>query len=242
MSHDAGSRILAKLVLLQQACCDPRIDSSAKATLAVILDACYDKPSCFIGPTSIGRITGHHEKTVRSAISALVAYSYLQVEPRNQRSNFLLPNFEHAERTGHLVDWSTADQRVCRPAIEDEPVLPIAGAQARYKGQLAGVQAPESGCAGSKQRARTPTETNLETALESSRADAGAQARPHANGTQAPEQAALKNQLTWIAQHFRVGGFGEGQEAEETRDRLIAEAHRKYSGPDNTAPRDRHHG
>lgn len=170
MADERGSRVLAKLILLEQACCDPRLDSSAKGTLAVVLDACYDKPSCFIGPTAIGEIAGFNEKTVRIAIGALVDCGYLRTEPRNKRSTFLLPNFDYAERSGCLVNRADGKQRVSRPVNRDYEARQLAGTHARNhwnkKRRIAGVGVRNSGRARPKQRAPMPDEAVQETIQE----------------------------------------------------------------------------
>jgi len=97
------SCVLAKLVLLQQGACDPRLDGSAKGVLAVVLDACWREARCFIGPTAIANIVGINERTARRALESLQKAGYLAGQKRNARSSWWQPNFVFAEKTGCLV-------------------------------------------------------------------------------------------------------------------------------------------
>ena len=175
MSDEIDSRVLAKLILLEQACCDARLDASHMRTLAVILDACYDKPRCFIGPTAIGKIAGINERTVRNAIDGLVGAGYLDTESRTKRSNWLSPNFKSAMRSGCLVTYKDrSPEKVHRPFRAPKWSDEIAGVQTRYKGkkqtEIAGVQNQASGSTDPTQRVYRPTEAVKEAIKEAVRA------------------------------------------------------------------------
>lgn len=168
MPSEADSRPLAKLVLLQQACCDSRLGSCAKGTLAVILDACYTSARCFIGPTAIAAIADFNEKSVREAIKDLEAAGYVRTAARTKRSNWIYPNFQHQVRLV-TADVASHTKRVHRPAMPDR-VLQIAGARARndmdQAADLAGVDAGHSGCFEPSQRVPTPDEAVIEATTE----------------------------------------------------------------------------
>lgn len=168
MSNEADSRPLAKLVLLQQACCDSRLGSCAKGALAVILDACYSNARCFIGPTAIAAIADFNEKSVREAIKELEAAGYVRTAPRTKRSNWIYPTFQPQARLV-TTDFDNPTKRVHRPAMPDR-VLQVAGAQARYDmdqaDDIAGVDAGHSGCFEPTQRVPTPDEAVIEAITE----------------------------------------------------------------------------
>jgi hypothetical protein len=129
MANDPDSRTVAKLVLLQQACCDQRLAGSHHGVLAVILDACFDKERSFLGPLCIGRITNRNARTVHDCIKDLVLHGYIRTERRTNRSTWYYPNFEYAEQSGKLVVWEDGKpMRVCMP-------VSIVGAQTRIDRQ-----------------------------------------------------------------------------------------------------------
>lgn len=153
MANEHDARPVAKLVLLQQACCDPRCQASHCGVLAVILDACYDKRSSYIGPTQIGRIAQRNPRTVRECLRDLEAWGYLSTSPRTKRSTWYSPNFPHAERTGSLVEWGEGGQpmRVHRPAMRAPSKALDAGPQTRpcgSTGPLMRVHRPEEAVEG----------------------------------------------------------------------------------------------
>lgn len=133
---DEGAGPVEKLVLLQQACCDQRCKGSHHAVLAVILDACYDKPRCFIGPTAIGQIAHLNPRTVRATLRELEDWGYLSSAVRNSRSDWYMPNFQHARDTGQLVERNkeAGSMRVHRPAYSRVKKPRYAGPQIRPSG------------------------------------------------------------------------------------------------------------
>lgn len=154
------SRVLAKLVLLQQGACDPRLDGSAKGVLAVVLDACWREARCFIGPTAIANIVGINERTARRALETLQEAGYLTGQKRNARSSWWQPNFAFAEETGCLVtrhpDGSTTLNRPGNSGHTD-PVQ--ADTQTRFDGESEkepGLAVRNSGHAAQEKRTRGP--------------------------------------------------------------------------------------
>lgn len=120
MVDEPRHRPVAKLVLLQQACCDSELEKSDLATLAVVLDACYDKGCCFIGPSAIGDVASINEKTARESIKRLCAAGYLRKEPRNRRSNWLYPNLGHAQENPRLLTYSEHGYQLHRPTGSED--------------------------------------------------------------------------------------------------------------------------
>jgi hypothetical protein len=156
MANESDSRAVAKLVLLEQACCDSRLKGSHRGVLAVILDACYDKPRSYPGPTRIGKIAGLNEKTVRNCIQDLATAGYFRTEFRTQKTTWYYPNFSHAERSGCLVteQTDTTPMRVHRPVS----AVKKAGPQIPE----VGLQVPQCGSTGPSMRVHRPTEAVLE--------------------------------------------------------------------------------
>jgi hypothetical protein len=105
-----------KLVLIFQACCDPRLKGSHRGVLAVIIDGCFNKDRSFRGPTAIGQIAGVNPRTARKCIKDLVRNGYLRTEPRTKWSSWYIPNFAHARATGRLVQRGSDPPRAYAPA------------------------------------------------------------------------------------------------------------------------------
>lgn len=174
-------KAVAKLVLLEQACCDARLRSSHHGVLAVIFDHCYDNEYSYPGPARIAKLAGLNTRTVRRCIDDLEANGYLKVMSRGVgRPNWYWPAFEHASTTGSLT-WIDGEGklRVYRPdpTVRQDPTTPTTTGLRTLTPGSTGTSG--TGPQVHEVRAHRPTEAVLEAVKETIKEAVGAAPLSH---------------------------------------------------------------
>lgn len=194
--------------------------------------------------------TGLSERTVQMKLQQLLAIGVIRLGDQNvvavkiKRADRRPVVYDLDIRAEELVAAGMANRKPARGA-GNAPRNPVDNAGDGDRTRGAG-NAPRSnergaaddatGCSSPQERGAGDAPTPRASLQERSSAQAGAsaQAHPPARGWRRVPESPLESAIALIRQTYDLGGYGEGPEAKNERDRLIAEARRKHVHEEET--------